>query len=61
MDMSDKQYAELLHHAERTHALARAGDPMEVAQAVAYLASEASSFTTGQILHVDGGRSIMCP
>jgi 3-oxoacyl-[acyl-carrier protein] reductase len=33
----------------------RAGTPEEVAAAVAYLASPEGGFTTGQILHVNGG------
>jgi NAD(P)-dependent dehydrogenase (short-subunit alcohol dehydrogenase family) len=37
--------------------LQRVGDPKEVAAAILFLASDASSFTTGQILSVDGGKS----
>jgi NAD(P)-dependent dehydrogenase (short-subunit alcohol dehydrogenase family) len=34
----------------------RMGEPGEVAQAIVYLASDAASFVTGQILAVDGGK-----
>ena len=39
----------------RTFPLRRAGDPDEVSSAVLYFASDASSFTTGALLAVDGG------
>jgi 2-keto-3-deoxy-L-fuconate dehydrogenase len=37
------------------HAMKRFGRPEEVAEAALYLASDASSFTTGMVLPVDGG------
>ena len=37
--------------------LQRAGDPDEIAQAIVFLASSKSSFTTGQVLSIDGGKS----
>ena len=39
-----------------TSALRRAGEPQEIVGAALYFASDASSFTTGAILRVDGGR-----
>ena len=37
-------------------ALGRVGDPDELAATALYLASDASSYTTGQVIFVDGGR-----
>jgi NAD(P)-dependent dehydrogenase (short-subunit alcohol dehydrogenase family) len=37
--------------------LKRAGKPDEIAQAIAYLASDKASFVTGQILGVNGGKT----
>ena len=41
------------------HILRRLGDPFEVANAVAFLASSEASFITGANLYVDGGYSII--
>jgi NAD(P)-dependent dehydrogenase (short-subunit alcohol dehydrogenase family) len=40
------------------HALKRLATPEEIAQSALYLASDASSFTTGAVLLVDGGISV---
>ncbi len=37
--------------------LQRVGEPGEIANAIVFLASGRSSFTTGQVLYVDGGKS----
>ena len=36
--------------------MGRTGDPAEVAPAAVYLASDASTYTTGTVLFVNGGR-----
>jgi NAD(P)-dependent dehydrogenase (short-subunit alcohol dehydrogenase family) len=41
-----------------TMPLARPGTPEEVAHVVMFLASDASSFMTGTVVHVDGGTSV---
>ncbi|HKK51466.1 MAG TPA: SDR family oxidoreductase, partial [Myxococcota bacterium] len=38
-----------------THAMRRLGRPEELADAVAYLCSDRSSFVTGHVMVVDGG------
>lgn len=59
--MDEKAYAEFLEHSKNTHALGRAGNVIEVAEAIGFLASERASFITGALLPVDGGRHSMCP
>jgi NAD(P)-dependent dehydrogenase (short-subunit alcohol dehydrogenase family) len=41
----------------KRHPLNKVGNPEEIADAVAYLLSEKSSWVTGQIMHIDGGIS----
>lgn len=59
--MSKEDYEKFLQHSKSTHALGRPGTTTEVAKAIAYLASDDASFTTGVSLPIDGGRSQMCP
>ena len=57
--MNEKVIADLGEHVFRAwvkmHPIGRIGDPVEVAEAAIYLASDAAGFTTGIDLRVDGG------
>ncbi|XP_071819077.1 3-oxoacyl-[acyl-carrier-protein] reductase FabG-like [Apostichopus japonicus] len=59
--LDDAKYAAFLERSKQTHALGRPGEPDEVANSIAFLASDAASFITGAHLPVDGGRHAMCP
>ncbi len=41
--------------------LGRIAGPTELADTVRYLASDASAFMTGQVITVDGGRTLIDP
>lgn len=49
---------EVIEFVNSIHALKRRASPEEIAQSALYLASDASSFTTGTAMLVDGGASI---
>ncbi|XP_052788229.1 3-oxoacyl-[acyl-carrier-protein] reductase FabG-like [Mya arenaria] len=53
--MSEEEFPKFSEDQKRTHALGRVGEPDEVAKAITFLASDQASFTSGQILYVDGG------
>lgn len=59
--MKDEAYEKFLEHSKETHALGRPGKASEVADCIAFLASDDASFITGENIHVDGGRHAMCP
>jgi NAD(P)-dependent dehydrogenase (short-subunit alcohol dehydrogenase family) len=54
-DISQAWSEPMLQAIERRTALQRAGQPHEIVGAALYFASDASSFTTGAILRIDGG------
>jgi len=45
----------------RMHPAGRVGEPEDVGQLAVYLASDASSFITGQVIVIDGGRTSKLP
>lgn len=55
------EHAEYRQDIERHTPLGRIAGPGELAEAVHYLASDAASFVTGQIMTVDGGRTLLDP
>jgi len=54
-----KDHPDLRKHVNDITPLGRIGEADEVAEAFQYLASDCSSFVTGQILTVDGGRTLI--
>jgi 3-oxoacyl-[acyl-carrier protein] reductase len=53
---TEQEYQSLLQRVSERSMVGRVGDPEDIANAVAFLASPASGFITAQILTVDGGR-----
>ncbi|MEX6501771.1 SDR family NAD(P)-dependent oxidoreductase [Pseudomonas zhanjiangensis] len=45
----------------RLHPVGRTGEPQDIGNAVAFLASEDAAFITGQVIVIDGGRTAKLP
>lgn len=58
--MNDEQYAAFLEHSRATHPLGRVGKPEEIAELIAFLASDRASWITGATYSIDGGRAQTC-
>ncbi|PWL33128.1 MAG: oxidoreductase [Fluviicola sp. XM-24bin1] len=43
----------------KAHPLGRVGEPEDIASTIAFLLSEEASWISGQVIHVDGGRSTL--
>lgn len=57
-DMTEKLSERVQENAVKTIPLGKMGNPEDVAQAVLFLAGEASDYITGQVLCVDGGMAM---
>lgn len=57
-DISNAWDLEAFTTMAKAYPLGRGGEPSEIVGAALYLASPASSFTTGSVLRVDGGQAI---
>jgi NAD(P)-dependent dehydrogenase (short-subunit alcohol dehydrogenase family) len=53
--------SQFIRRCQETHPLGRPGFAQEVAEAIAFLASDKASFITGVTLPVDGGRHALSP
>ena len=54
-DMTDSLPEDVINSWKESIPLKRGGDPSDVGNACVFLASDLSSYITGQVLHVDGG------
>ncbi len=57
-DMSPVDEPRFQRHWKDDAPMRRVGEPQELAGAIVYLASDASTFTTGEVLVVDGGYTV---
>jgi NAD(P)-dependent dehydrogenase (short-subunit alcohol dehydrogenase family) len=58
--MPEDAYARFLEHSKSTHPLGRVAQPEEIAELIAFLASDRASWITGATYSIDGGRALTC-
>lgn len=58
--MDEEKYTAFLEHSKTTHPLGRVGTAEEVAELIAFLASDKAGWITGATYEIDGGRQLTC-
>jgi NAD(P)-dependent dehydrogenase (short-subunit alcohol dehydrogenase family) len=58
--MNEDQYGAFLERSKETHPLGRPGQPEEIAELIAFLASDRAGWITGATMSIDGGRHLTC-
>lgn len=58
--MPPENYERFLEHSKTTHPLGRVAQPEEIAELIAFLASDRASWITGATYSIDGGRALTC-
>jgi NAD(P)-dependent dehydrogenase (short-subunit alcohol dehydrogenase family) len=58
--MTEENYSAFLERSKETHPLGRAGQTDEVADLIAFLASDNAGWITGATVPIDGGRHLTC-
>ena len=57
---NEETYAAFLERSKQTHPLGRPGEPEEIADLIAFLASDRAGWITGETISIDGGRHLTC-
>ncbi len=58
--VNEENYAKFLERSKETHPLGRPGEPNEIADLIAFLASDRAGWITGETISIDGGRHLTC-
>lgn len=61
IDRDGDEYKDIVERSILTHPLGRVGQTDDCVNAIAFLANDSSSFLTGVLLPVDGGKSKKAP